>query len=182
MHIVVSGLPASGKSTLGRQLAAALGVVLLDKDELLEALFDRPDNASTSRSILSRRADADLQARAEGASASVLVSWWRHPLSSGDTGTQTDWLAELRPGAIEVHCACSASTAHARFHMRDRNRRHGDRDSSRWPIEAFIAQRAFGALGLSRVLEVSTERAVDLDALVAQLQAMGLPQAAAIRP
>ena len=37
---VVSGLPASGKTTLGRQLASALGLRLLDKDAVLEAFFD----------------------------------------------------------------------------------------------------------------------------------------------
>ncbi len=36
--VVVTGLPASGKSTIARQLCAALALPLLDKDELLEAL------------------------------------------------------------------------------------------------------------------------------------------------
>ena len=38
--VVVSGLPGSGKSTLPQQLAAALKLVLLDKDDILERLFD----------------------------------------------------------------------------------------------------------------------------------------------
>ena len=38
--IVLSGLPASGKSTLGRAVAKALRLPMLDKDELLEALFE----------------------------------------------------------------------------------------------------------------------------------------------
>jgi len=38
--IVVSGLPASGKSTLARQLAPAFGLPLYDKDDILAALFD----------------------------------------------------------------------------------------------------------------------------------------------
>ena len=37
--VVVSGLPASGKSTVARTLAGALGLPLLDKDVFLEALF-----------------------------------------------------------------------------------------------------------------------------------------------
>ena len=39
--VVVSGLPASGKSTLGRALAAAWALPFIDKDEILEALFER---------------------------------------------------------------------------------------------------------------------------------------------
>ena len=38
--IVVSGLPGSGKSTLGQQLATALGLPFLDKDTILERLFE----------------------------------------------------------------------------------------------------------------------------------------------
>jgi len=37
-YIILTGLPASGKSTLGRAVAAALGLPMLDKDDILEAL------------------------------------------------------------------------------------------------------------------------------------------------
>src|ERR1700754_1620515 len=38
--IVISGLPGSGKTTLGRHPALALGLPLLDKDAILERLFE----------------------------------------------------------------------------------------------------------------------------------------------
>ena len=38
--VVVSGLPASGKSTLSRRLATALSLPMLDKDDILEGLFE----------------------------------------------------------------------------------------------------------------------------------------------
>ena len=38
--VIVSGLPASGKSTLSRGLAAALSLALIDKDVILEGLFE----------------------------------------------------------------------------------------------------------------------------------------------
>lgn len=37
--VVVTGLPASGKTTLGRHIATSLGFGFLDKDEFLEDLF-----------------------------------------------------------------------------------------------------------------------------------------------
>ena len=37
-YIVVSGPAASGKTTLGRRLGDALGLPMIDKDDLLEAL------------------------------------------------------------------------------------------------------------------------------------------------
>jgi hypothetical protein len=38
--VVVSGLPASGKTTLARRLADGLGLPLLDKDDILDRLFE----------------------------------------------------------------------------------------------------------------------------------------------
>jgi hypothetical protein len=38
--IVVSGAPGSGKTAVGVAPAAALDLLLLDKDDILEALFD----------------------------------------------------------------------------------------------------------------------------------------------
>ena len=53
---VVTGLPASGKSTVGELLSRELGLALIDKDTILEALFDSlgcPDPEARTR--LSRR-------------------------------------------------------------------------------------------------------------------------------
>lgn len=38
--IVISGIPGSGKTTLARQLAPALGAFLISKDVIKEALLD----------------------------------------------------------------------------------------------------------------------------------------------
>ena len=38
--MVVSGLPGSGKTTIGRRLAAALSLPLIDKDDILDRLFE----------------------------------------------------------------------------------------------------------------------------------------------
>ena len=38
--IIVAGMPATGKSTLARKLAAAFDMPILEKDEIKEALFD----------------------------------------------------------------------------------------------------------------------------------------------
>lgn len=43
MLILMAGLPASGKSTLSRALAAQLGGTVLDKDEVRAALFSHSD-------------------------------------------------------------------------------------------------------------------------------------------
>jgi len=39
-YVVVSGLPGSGKSALATGLSARLGLPVIDKDVVLEALYD----------------------------------------------------------------------------------------------------------------------------------------------
>lgn len=39
--IVINGLPATGKTTLGRQIADRLGIPLFSKDDYKETIFDR---------------------------------------------------------------------------------------------------------------------------------------------
>lgn len=75
--IVMSGLPASGKTSLDTAIAAALGVPHLDKDAFLEALFDGVHDARFTlalRARLSREADAAFQQAAIAADCAVLTS------------------------------------------------------------------------------------------------------------
>jgi hypothetical protein len=85
--VVVSGLPGSGKTTLGRRLARALGLPLIDKDDILERLFEtkgigdtawrraepgeRRDSAARCRSI--RRCGAHLRALPSGRQRALQV-------------------------------------------------------------------------------------------------------------
>ena len=41
MHLLVTGIPASGKSTIARALAEKLGLEIWDKDDILEDLFNK---------------------------------------------------------------------------------------------------------------------------------------------
>lgn len=78
--VVVSGLPAAGKSSLAKRLAEALAWHFIDKDDHLEALFDTHSAVTPAqRAPLSRQADALFQTAALKAGSAVITSWWRQP-------------------------------------------------------------------------------------------------------
>jgi hypothetical protein len=93
--VVVSGLPGSGKSTLARTLAAALGLPLLDKDDILERLFESKGVGDVDwRRTLSRESDRILETEALASRGAVLVSHWQLPGMPRDPGTPTHWLED----------------------------------------------------------------------------------------
>src|SRR5689334_3614554 len=107
--VVVSGLPGSGKSTLGTALAGALGLPLIDKDDVLEAMFDRLGcDDREQRERLSRASDEVLFRVAATSGGAVLVNWWNHATSPAR-------LEAISDRVVEVFCACPLEVAAARF-------------------------------------------------------------------
>ena len=91
----VTGLPAAGKSTIGKFLSESLSISLLDKDDYLEALFETRGVGDASwRQRRSREADVLFRKEAEAKSRIVLVSHWRPKNLDTDSGTPCDWLTE----------------------------------------------------------------------------------------
>lgn len=174
MHhfIVISGLPASGKTTLGRQLASSLDLPFLDKDEILEALYDSLGVGDAQwRNRLSRSADVIFQRLAHQTAGAVLASFWRHPQVTGESGTPTAWIASLVGKVVEVHCACSPKVAAERFSARKRHNGHIDRDKRGDELIAdFERLAALGPLGLEPLINVDTEVEVDFDEVLRQLE------------
>ncbi|MEU5219571.1 AAA family ATPase [Streptomyces sp. NPDC020807] len=120
--VVVSGLPASGKTTLARGLAAELGLALIDKDVVLEALYDSLGVGDQQwRRRLSRAADDVLYATAADAGRAVLVNWWHRDSSPAR-------LRALGGRLVEVHCACDVALVAERFRSRQRHPGHLDRE------------------------------------------------------
>lgn len=156
--VVVTGLPASGKTTLAAGVAQALGWPHFDKDQLLEQLFDDEGVGDARwRTALSKRADGLLKASACSVANAVVSSWWRHPASADDSGTSTHWLAQQQTSVIELHCLCSPTVATNRFLARKRHRGHLD---GRWSfhelLERYTAQSELGPLFPGKVIKVDT--------------------------
>lgn len=165
--MVVSGLPASGKSTLGSLLGDRLSLPLIDKDVILETLFDSLGCSDrTERSRLSRASDEVLYALAGQLPAAILVNWWDHDASPPR-------LRGVASSMVEVFCDCPVEVTVARFHSRSRHPGHQDPDRSPQEIqaEADRMRATFrGPLGVGDVIRVDTSGPVDADRVADQVR------------
>lgn len=162
--VVFSGLPASGKTSLADAIAIELAWPHLDKDRFLEALFEeeRGGYSNELRTRLSRAADGAFQRAAAAAPVAVLTSWWRHPASPSNSGTDTGWLNAPGMDVVEVHCVIDPLLALTRFTRRQRH--PGHMDHTRDPaalLSQFEAAAELGPLFPDRAIRVATDRPVD---------------------
>ncbi|ROR92286.1 AAA family ATPase [Nocardioides aurantiacus] len=159
MYVVLTGPPASGKSTLAAALAVELGLPLLAKDTLKQGLVDVLGAADVAISrALGRAAVVALLAVAREARSGVLDSVWV------DRARALEQLGELGVD-VEVHCRVDVPTLRERYAARAATKGPGHFDADRpedelWPPEA----RAPLAGGWP-VVEVDTSAPVDVPAL-----------------
>jgi predicted kinase len=168
---VVSGLPASGKTTLAVKLAQALGLPLFDKDDILEALFEGVGPVDPAeRQRLSRASDEVLARISAASQGAVIVSFWRHESAGGMSGTPVAWLKALSASLVEVHCVCSPEVAEQRFRARRRHPSHND-DAKAPGLAAKFRQLAeLGPLGLGATIQAPTNGPSDLGGLVDEVR------------
>ena len=166
LFVVVTGLPASGKTTVGRALSNQLHLPFMDKDHVLETLFDALGAESPQgRTRLSRASDAVLESMALASQGAVLVSFWRRQGMSGASGTPTEWLSALAASdaVVEVHCECDPAVAVDRFARRQRHPDHFDqRFSEEELLKGFRQLGMEGSMLGTAAVRVDTNDAVDL--------------------
>ena len=166
--IVVSGLPGSGKTALGRQLARALNLPLIDKDDILERLFESKGiGDATWRRELSRKSDAILMADALASDGAVLVSHWHLPGMAPDSGTPTGWLMDLPGQVVNLRCICPPELAAQRFLQRKRHPGHLDSEISFvQALAGFQSLDSAGPLEAGFRVDVDTSVEVRLEGLI----------------
>ena len=164
--MVFSGLPGSGKSWLASKIAPSVGLHVIDKDDILESLFDsRGIGDAAWRRVLSRESDRIFQREAESSRGALLVSFWRLTGMPPGSGTPTAWLRDLSNRLVHVHCVCPPEVAARRYSQRTRHPGHLDNGKSYTEVLQglqTLARLPAPTLGLGIDVDKSCEVDVDL--------------------
>ena len=162
----VSGRLGAGKSSLAAPLAAELGYSLVTKDLIKETLHD----------ALYVLGDGEIgQAWSQRLGAASFELLWTLAARAGDmvieanfhphSEHELDRLRGLGDRVVEVHCACPAEVAVARYNARRRHEVH-------WLTTATLAtmDKYDRPVGIGPLITVDTTRPVDVASVAAEVR------------
>lgn len=169
VYVVVSGPPGSGKSSLVAPLAAELGLPVVAKDTIKDALMSVlavPDVESSK--LIGRAAIAAMLAVAADAACGAVLDCNFH---------RSHAIGELRrlPGAIvEVYCRCDRDVAAQRYLERAASRHSGHFDSTRDFGDLWMDEVTRPVAGGWPVLELDTNHPVDATSVAASIELLDI--------
>lgn len=164
--IVLNGVAGAGKTTLARPLAERLGVPLVSKDAIKEALGDAVDARLPTRAIGGLAADVLWRIVQMIDGIVIVESVW---LAGRDEDWfRRGWESVGCPKGLEVWCEAPRTVMRERFLTRERHGVHDDSArSDEWEAAAAAARPMTGL----PVLEVDTSDPVDVAELSARIRA-----------
>jgi predicted kinase len=166
-YVLVGGWPAAGKSTLAAALGPELGLPVLAKDEVKEALADvlgTPTTVPESRRLGVAAVHAVLTAARRCPGAVIDSTWFEYtrPL-----------VAALAGPFVEVRCVALLEVVRGRYRARAAGRAPGHLDLGR--DDAELWSRPVEPLGVGPLVEVDTTAPVDVPALASHIRHLAMP-------
>lgn len=165
--VIISGPPASGKTTIARPLAAELDFALIAKDQIKEILHDalgREAELTWSRQLGAASMELLWALGAQAPYVVLEANFW-----TGDERARAG-LGSLGATPVEVHCACPVEECMRRYaaRMPGRHPAHVDGHAARNAHEVF--DRCAQPFGLGPVITADTTRPVAIGALAVQVR------------
>lgn len=164
--VYVSGKLGAGKTSLAFPLAAELGYSLVAKDLVKETLHDALHVLGEGEidRAWSRRlggASMDLLWALAARAGDMVIEANFHPHSE----YELDKLRGLGGSVVEVHCACPAEVAVARYNARSRHEVHVLKEVTLTEMEKYDRP-----VGIGSLITVDTTAPVDVAAVAAEVR------------
>jgi predicted kinase len=168
--VVVTGPPASGKTTVARQLAAQLRLPLVAKDTIKEGLFDGlgAGDLDWSKRLGEATYLAMLGIAEESVAARASLVLEGNFVRGGEFAAR---LAALPARFVQIHCSAPLEVLLDRYGSRTRHPGHIDHERGQALREAVESGR-HEALDLSgEAIRLDTTKPVDLAELAGRMEA-----------
>ena len=178
--IAVSGAPGTGKTTLGRRLAADLQLPYISKDLIKESLFDSLGTKDREWSVKLGIASIKLlfeliECQLEASRSLVAESNYRREY---DVPRFELFLQRYAFGMVEVHCKTDRQVLFSRLEGRsdsgERHAGHSDKEVF-GELDEALRQGAFDPLALGEVIIVDTTdfAQVEYDSMLSAVRVTG---------